>query len=78
MHKATWLRAAPFIFRFILGLGIGGDYHVSAILMSEYSDLIFVVVALLQRSGFHNRSPVAQARSVRSVLVSNGYKKHPG
>lgn len=30
----TWL----LIFRFILGIGIGGDYPVSAVLMSEYSN----------------------------------------
>ena len=33
-HDVTWLIAS----RFLLGLGIGGDYPVSAVLMSEYSN----------------------------------------
>ncbi|HLH65087.1 MAG TPA: MFS transporter [Solirubrobacteraceae bacterium] len=53
--------AALVAFRFVLGLGVGGDYPVSAVLMSEYSNradrgrlvgLVFAMQALGTVSGY--------------------------
>jgi PHS family inorganic phosphate transporter-like MFS transporter len=39
LSALSWSFAALVIFRFILGLGIGGDYPMSATIMSEYSNV---------------------------------------
>jgi PHS family inorganic phosphate transporter-like MFS transporter len=53
--------AALVVFRFVLGLGVGGDYPVSAVLMSEYSNrvnrgrlvgLVFAMQALGTIAGY--------------------------
>jgi PHS family inorganic phosphate transporter-like MFS transporter len=48
-HTATSVRATLCFFRFWLGFGIGGDYPLSATIMSEYANTRYPIHSEYER-----------------------------
>ena len=77
LSSVAWSFASLVAFRFILGLGIGGDYPMSATIMSEYSNVkkvrkvpLFLASALLSALPAWEGLSETPVRSLTTFAVS--------